>query len=135
MRGGARVLQPLGDGLRLLRLHLCEGSPRPAAEIAIAQHGLHAGIERKAFTGDRATLALHRISPGHTLAPHSHPHEQIVYILAGQIDFHIEGAVTRLGPGGLLVVPPNARHWGVVVGDEPVLNLDVFTPKRAEYAA
>ncbi len=36
------------------------------------------GIERKAFTGDRTTLALHRISPGHTLAPHSHPHEQIV---------------------------------------------------------
>ena len=29
----------------------------------------------------------------------------------------------------------NARHWGVVVGDEAVLNLDVFTPKRAEYAA
>ena len=43
--------------------------------------------------------------------------------------------VTRLGAGGLLVVPPNARHWGVVVGDEPVFNLDVFTPKRAEYAA
>ena len=43
--------------------------------------------------------------------------------------------ITRLGAGGLLVVPPNARHWGEVVGDEPVLNLDVFTPKRAEYAS
>jgi hypothetical protein len=25
-------------------------------------------------------------------------------------------------------------HWGEVVGDEPVLNLDVFTPVREEYA-
>jgi hypothetical protein len=25
-------------------------------------------------------------------------------------------------------------HWGEVVGDEPVLNLDIFTPVRAEYA-
>ena len=40
-----------------------------------------------------------------------------------------------LEPGGLLVVPPDAEHWGEVVGNETVLNLDVFTPKRAEYAA
>jgi len=25
-------------------------------------------------------------------------------------------------------------HWGEVVGDEAVLNLDVFTPQRPEYA-
>ncbi len=93
------------------------------------------GVERKAFSGDGATVSLNRLQPGHVPRPHDHPHEQIVYILAGQIDFHIGETVTRLGPGGLLVVPPHARHWGVVVGDEPVLNLDVFTPKRAEYAS
>ena len=91
------------------------------------------GVERKVFSGEGATLALHRLAPGHEPRPHSHPHEQIVYILAGQIDFHIGDEVTRLSAGGLLVVPPNARHWGEVVGDEPVLNLDVFTPSRAEY--
>jgi quercetin dioxygenase-like cupin family protein len=37
-------------------------------------------------------------------------------------------------PGGLLVIPSNVTHWGEVLGDEPVLNLDVFTPKRPEYA-
>ena len=93
------------------------------------------GVERKAFSGEGATVSLNRLQPRHEPRPHSHPHEQIVYILSGQIDFHIGETVTRLGPGGLLVVPPNARHWGVVVGDEAVLNLDVFTPKRAEYAA
>jgi quercetin dioxygenase-like cupin family protein len=71
------------------------------------------GVERKAFSGEGATVSLNRLQPGHEPRPHNHPNEQIVYIL----------------------VPPNAQHWGVVVGDEPVLNLDVFTPKRAEYAA
>jgi quercetin dioxygenase-like cupin family protein len=33
-----------------------------------------------------------------------------------------------------LVIPPNVMHWGEVVGDEPVMNLDVFTPRRPEYA-
>lgn len=93
------------------------------------------GVERKAFSGEGATVSLNRLQPGHEPRPHDHPHEQIVYILAGTIDFHIDDTVTRLGPGGLLVIPPNARHWGEVVGDEAVLNLDIFTPKRAEYAA
>lgn len=93
------------------------------------------GVERKAFSGEGATVSLNRLQPGHEPRPHSHPHEQIVYILQGQIDFHIGEETRRLGPGGLLVVPPNARHWGEVVGEEAVLNLDVFTPKREEYAS
>jgi quercetin dioxygenase-like cupin family protein len=93
------------------------------------------GVERKAFSGDGATVALNRLMPGNEPRPHAHPHEQIAYIVSGTMDFHIEDTVHRMGPGSLLVVPPNAQHWGVVVGDEPVLNLDVFTPKRAEYAA
>ena len=38
------------------------------------------------------------------------------------------------GLAGLLQIPPNVMHWGEVVGDEPVLNLDIFTPVREEYA-
>ena len=94
------------------------------------------GVERKAFSGDGATLSMNRLQPGHEPRPHSHPNEQIVYIIEGQIDFHIgkHGDVKRLGPGSLLVLPPNIEHYGVVVGDVAVLNLDVFTPKRSEYA-
>lgn len=93
------------------------------------------GVERKAFSGEGATVALNRLMPGHEPRPHHHPNEQIACILAGQIDFHLNGEVVRLGPGGVLVIPPDVEHWGVVVGNEPVLNLDVFTPKRAEYAS
>ena len=97
---------------------------------------VRAGVERKAFSGDGATLSMNRLQPGHEPRPHSHPNEQIVYIIEGQIDFHIgkNGDVKRLGPGSLLVLPPNIEHYGVVVGDVAVLNLDVFTPKRSEYA-
>ena len=92
------------------------------------------GVERKAFSGDGATVALHRLHPGHEPKPHNHVHEQIVYILAGTVDFHIGDEVVRLGPGGLAVVPSNVMHHAVVVGDEPVMNLDIFTPARPEYA-
>ncbi len=93
------------------------------------------GVEQKAFSGNGATIAMHRLHPKHEPKPHSHTYEQIVYILAGRIRFHVGDDVQELGPGGLLVIPSNVEHWGEVIGDEPVLNLDVFTPKRPEYAA
>ena len=93
------------------------------------------GVERKAFSGSGATVALNRLMPGHEPRPHHHPHEQIAYIMSGKIEFHIGEKVLTVSAGGLVVIPPNEVHWGVVVGDEPVLNLDVFTPKREEYAS
>ena len=92
------------------------------------------GITRKSFSGNGATLALHKLMPKHEPKPHRHEYEQLVYILAGRIRFHVGDESVVLGPGGLLQIPPNVMHWGEVVGDEPVLNLDVFTPVREEYA-
>ena len=92
------------------------------------------GIVRKAFSGNGATVALHKLMPKHEPRPHKHAYEQIVYILAGHIRFHVDDKRVVLGPGGLLHIPPDVMHWGEVVGDEPVLNLDIFTPAREEYA-
>lgn len=100
----------------------------------IAWTPVRRGIERKAFSGTGATLALHRLWPGHETLPHSHPHEQIVYIIEGLVDFHIGDEVLRLTGGGVALIPSNIVHYVEVVGDQPALNLDVFTPARPEYA-
>lgn len=91
------------------------------------------GMERKSFSGEGATLALHRIQPGHALLPHSHHFEQVVYMLQGVANFHIGEDVCRLEPGGLVVIPPNITHFIEVTGSETALELDVFTPMRSEY--
>lgn len=92
------------------------------------------GVDRKSFSGNGATLALHRLMPGHEPRPHSHHYEQIVYIVGGTARFHLGDESVIVGTGGLLLIPPNVEHWAETIGDEPVLNLDVFTPMRAEYA-
>ena len=91
------------------------------------------GIDRKSFSGEGATLALHTLYPGHEECPHTHPNEQIVYIIDGEVDFHVGDEVIHLGAGELAVVPPNVLHYVVQVGDKPALNLDIFTPARPEY--
>ena len=93
------------------------------------------GVVRRVFTGDGATLAFTTLDPGHTPNPHSHPHEQIVYILSGRARFVVGEDEAILGPGEMLVVPPGVEHWAETVGDEPVVDLSVFSPRRDEYAA
>lgn len=100
---------------------------------AIEWEPVREGMARKTFSGDGATLALHRIEPGHELKPHSHVYEQIVYMLAGRANFHVGGEVHFLEPGGLIAIPSDVVHYIEVVGDEIALELDVFTPKRPEY--
>ncbi len=91
------------------------------------------GMVRKTFAGDGATLALHRIEPGHELLPHAHHYEQIVYLLQGSAIFHVGDEHHRLSVGSLIVIPSNMTHYIEVTGNEAVLELDVFTPKRPEY--
>ena len=93
------------------------------------------GVARKVFSGEGATLAFTTMDPGHEAMPHSHPHEQIEYLLAGRMRFVVGEEETVLEAGGLLVVPPDVEHHGVTLGDEPVVALSVFSPKRDEYAA
>ena len=75
------------------------------------------GVRRKAFTGEGTTFAMNELQPHHEPRPHKHPYEQIAYI----------------APGGMLVIPPNLMHYAEVVGDEVLVNFDIFTPKREEY--
>ncbi|USG64694.1 cupin domain-containing protein [Brevibacillus ruminantium] len=91
------------------------------------------GVTRKGFSGEGATLAINTLVPGHEPRPHSHHYEQIVYIMSGKVKFHVGEEAVILEEGGLLVVPPDVEHYAEVIGDEVVINLDVFTPKRAEY--
>jgi len=93
------------------------------------------GVVRRVFSGEGATLAFTTMEPGHEAMPHSHPHEQIEYLLSGRMRFVVGDEETVLEPGGLLVVPPGVEHYGVTLGDEPVVALSVFSPKREEYAA
>ncbi len=91
------------------------------------------GVKRKVYTGEGGTISLNELTPGHSPKPHSHSYEQIVYIMQGEGDFFIDGVKHHLTQGGLLVVPPNVEHYISVTGDVPVLNLDIFTPKRLDY--
>lgn len=64
--------------------------------------------------------------------PHSHPHEQVSYVAAGELIVHIGSESTRLGPGDIFTVPPDVPHT-VQILSEHVRLVDTFTPLRNDF--
>ena len=64
--------------------------------------------------------------------PHSHPHEQMSYVVAGELIVHIGDEQTRLGPGDMFTVPPNVEPT-VQLLTEHVRLVDAFTPLREDF--
>ena len=64
--------------------------------------------------------------------PHSHPHEQISYVAAGEINFFLDNAPVRLGPGDMFTVPANVPHTVQLLSADVRL-IDAFSPLREEF--
>ena len=62
---------------------------------------------------------------------HSHPHEQIGYVLYGSFELEEEGVKSILKKGDAYYVAPHKVH-GVVALEESAL-LDIFTPHREDF--
>jgi len=94
---------------------------------------VRAGVERCGFRGDDVLLVMNWLTPGMDVKPHSHPFEQIAYIVQGRMKFVVGDDVFDAGPGSVIRIPANVTHCGEPIGDETVLNLDVFNPIREDY--
>ena len=91
-------------------------------------------IDRQFVYGERAMLARIILRKGALVPRHSHENEQITYILEGSLRFTMgDGRVITVGSGELLVIPSNMPHQAEALED--TVDLDVFTPPRADWIA
>ncbi len=65
-------------------------------------------------------------------APHSHPHEQVTYIVEGETLFFLGQDMQRLSTGDMVAVPSNVPHSIQLVSSRVRL-IDSFTPLRQEF--
>jgi quercetin dioxygenase-like cupin family protein len=78
-------------------------------------------------------LVRHRMEKGWVGARHSHPHEQLVYVVSGHIRFEHPEGVFEARSGDSFLVPGNVEHQASAIEASEIL--DVFTPYREDYAA
>jgi quercetin dioxygenase-like cupin family protein len=77
-------------------------------------------------------LVRHRMKKGWVGTRHSHPQEQMVYIVTGHLSFQYPGGVVEAKRGDSFLVPGNVEHQAFALEDSEVL--DIFTPWREDYA-
>ena len=99
----------------------------------IAAKNLGGGVMRKVLSYSKNLMACElTFEKGAVGAPHSHPHEQIGYIVSGRLVYQEEGQEDKiLKTGDTYYVAPNVVH-GVQILEETKL-LDIFTPMREDF--
>jgi quercetin dioxygenase-like cupin family protein len=97
---------------------------KPVREVFPGFHG-------RFVHSDRLTLAFWDIDAGSTLPAHSHPHEQVVNMIEGDLEIVAGGVAHRLRPGDVLVIPGGVEHSGRALTACRVM--DVFSPAREDY--
>ncbi len=91
------------------------------------------GVARRVFTGKNSMMVLNELTATAKPNLHHHPHEQLSYIIEGKCRFVVGNEVVEMGPGDLVLIPPDVPHSLEVTSETPVLNLDVFSPIRQDY--
>lgn len=88
-------------------------------------------ITRRVLSGDKTMLVWWTIQAGAHAAAHSHPHEQIFWMLKGRMDFRLGDERRSCGPGDVGVIPGGVEHEAWFPEDTEVI--DVFAPRREEF--
>lgn len=81
--------------------------------------------------GDSLTLGLAELKAGSIIPIHQHVHEQITYIIEGELDMVIDGQPCLLTAGMYHVIHSNTPHSAVAKTDCRVI--DTFCPVREDY--
>ncbi|WP_330998941.1 cupin domain-containing protein [Mangrovicoccus algicola] len=93
---------------------------------------LGGGIRRRmaAFNDNAMCVEVH-FDTGAVAALHSHPHEQISYVVSGVFEFEIGGEKKIVRAGDTTYKQPGIEH-GATCLEEGML-LDFFTPHREDF--
>ncbi len=90
------------------------------------------GIKLKVLSGDRAMMTIFEFGPNAVIPSHKHPHEQITYIVEGELEFTVEGKTNVLRKGDGVVIAPNHEHSAKVL-QAPAKAVDAWYPRREDY--
>src|SRR4051794_37441054 len=96
---------------------------------AIAKETTAPGISRQMVIGKNIMVCRFTFDPFVVTPEHTHPHEQVTFVMKGKVKFTIAGELKIVAPGDVLYFPSNNRH-GATMLDEEVVLIDIFSPIR-----
>jgi quercetin dioxygenase-like cupin family protein len=105
-------------------------SRRNSAETSNPEPGLQRQV--LAFN-ENLMLVRHLMQEGWQGIRHSHPHDQLVYVIQGRLRFTSGSSAFEVAAGDSFVVPGGIEHQASALEESEVL--DAFSPYREDYAS
>ena len=88
-------------------------------------------ITRRIVSGEQGMIVWWTMQAGAHAAAHSHPHEQIMWMLSGRMDFRIGDDMRSCVAGDFAVIPGGVEHEAWF--PEGTQMIDVFAPPREDF--
>jgi len=90
------------------------------------------GLIRKTLAQGKSMMICEFRFDAHVEIPiHSHPHEQVGYLVEGHVEMVIDGKKYELKKGDSYYAPSNVPHGVLTL--EPSVIVDTFNPPREDY--
>ena len=70
--------------------------------------------------------------PGYVAPLHTHPGEEIIYVLEGTLEYEIDGKAVRVKPGDVLFVPAGTPHLARNVGSSNGAELATYVVEKGK---
>jgi quercetin dioxygenase-like cupin family protein len=104
------------------------------SEVLLEQ--LNPLLSRQFVHGTQSMLARVVLAKGCVVPTHSHPNEQITFILEGSLKFTLgypgqTPQVNTVNAGEILVIPANLPHSAEALED--TIDFDIFAPPRQDW--
>lgn len=108
-----------------------------AASVLLAQNPAikRTVLQRKDLSvpGREAVVARVEIAPGAFAGRHTHPGEEISYILEGEAEILIEGQPPlKVKPGDSFIIPSGAKHDAHNTGTQPLKLVGVYLVEKGQ---
>ena len=78
--------------------------------------------------GQHQELNWTRFEPGSKYPMHLHPYEQVSVVIKGRMKLTVGEEVREVGPGDMWHSSADVPHGGDILGNEPVIFIDVYSP-------
>lgn len=99
---------------------------------SVKRENLGGGVSRKILArGGKLMMVEVCFEKGGIGAVHTHPHEQVSYIIKGAFEFEVAGKKEVIQAGDTVYIEPNIPHGAVALENSTIV--DIFTPQREDF--
>ena len=92
-------------------------------------------LQRKdiSLPGREAVIARVEIAPGASAGRHTHPGEEITYVLEGEAEILVEGQpALKVKPGDSFIIPAGAKHDAHNTGTAPLRMVGIYLVDKSQ---